>query len=81
MSKRVYTDLVSSPPDDAGHMGSSTRPEDMMVVGDGEERPNPELDRDTAKTPQGEGGPGSAIVLLVVLLVIVLGAVAFIPWC
>jgi hypothetical protein len=62
-------DLVSAPPDSAGHRGSFTVPTDELQCCD-EHRPEPETDQDAAD-PGGQGNTlwmiGWAIVLVIIV--------------
>jgi hypothetical protein len=46
---RTHHDEAAAPPDDGGHAGSFTRPEQQIHVGEDGERRGPSLHRDTTR--------------------------------
>lgn len=67
-------DLVASPPDDGGHLGDLTRPEDTMQRPDpGPERRWPALDTDVTGSPSSDHSPA----WLWIVLAVAVAAIAF----
>lgn len=66
---RGQDDLVSAPPDSAGHQGSFTVPPDELQCGD-ERRPEPPTDWDPAE-PGGRGSTAWLIAWAIAFLLVV----------
>lgn len=66
-------DLEAAPPDDGGHTGSYTVPQDMMAEPGSGWGPAPSLHRDPARSPAGEGASMWMLAVIAVIAVIVLG--------
>lgn len=69
MTERERATYQSPPPDAGGHVGTTTRPEQLQQAP--EEGPSPPLDRDATRTR----GRGSCVAIAVAVLIL---AVAFV---
>lgn len=80
MQRAIDVDLVAAPPDDGGHQGNFTRPEDDVMVSTHEGGPTPPMHYDGTRTNtiardehphRGLGWPGGTLVIAAICAAVV----------